>query len=131
LNKGSKLLIYNLNLNYGKVQITGKGEERAAVFNDKGKMVHLPFKGSVDINDANNGYLTSFFGSSGYKANNDDSWTFCIGLLLCYVESDCCYALTQDDKPIDCTSSHALYDHLTSLIALGDAIPPSNVYKLR
>lgn len=124
-------MIYNLNLNYGKVQVTGKGEERAAVFNDKGKLVHLPFKGSVDINDADNGYLTSFFGSSGYKVNNDDSWTFCKGLLAGYVENNQCYVLNENNKPIDCVTSHALYDHLTSLIKLGEVTPPNNVYVLR
>jgi hypothetical protein len=124
-------MIYNLNLNYGKVQVTGKGEERAAVLNDKGKLIHLPFKGSVDINDTNNGYLTSFFGSSGYKVNDDDSWTFCKGLLVGYVTDNRCYVVTDNNNQIDCTSSHALYDHLTSLIELGEVRPSNNVYKLR
>lgn len=123
-------MIYNLNLNYGKVQVTGKGEESAAVFNDKGKLVHLPFMGSVDINDANNGYLTSFFGSSGYKSNDYDSWTFCKGLLVCYVKNDNCYAVTKDEKPIDCVGEHSLYDLVNKTRELEKAKRPSNVYIL-
>jgi hypothetical protein len=124
-------MIYNLNFNYGKVAVIGTENKHVAVVNNKGKMSHMPFKGSIDIADTNNGYLTSFFGSSGYRVSDDCSWTFCSGLLLCYVESNYCYAVTQDAKPIDCTSSHALYGNLVSLIALGKAIPRSNVYKLR
>jgi hypothetical protein len=94
-------------------------------------MQHIVFAGTVDITDTSNGYLTSFFGSSGYKTNDDDSWTFCKGLLVGYVTDNRCYVVTDNNNPIDCTSSHALYDHLTSLIELGEVMPPNNVYKLR
>jgi hypothetical protein len=124
-------MIYNLNHNYGKVTLTGNEKHVAAVYNHLGKMQHIVFAGTVDITDTSNGYLTLFFGSSGYKTNDDDSWTFCKGLLAGYVTDNRCYVVTDNNKPIDCVSSHALYDQLTSLIALGNLMPAYNVYSLR
>lgn len=123
-------MIYNLNLNYGKVLATGKGEERAAVFNDKGKLEHLPFKGSVDINDADNDYLTSFFGSSGYRLALKIVRHFYEGQLVRYISNNRCYEVTVNDKPIDYVSSHAPYYQLVGLIELGKIKPPNNVYSL-
>lgn len=124
-------MIYNLNFNYGKVALTGNEKHVAAVYNDLGKMQHIVFAGTVEITDTSNGYLTSFFGSSGYKSNDNDSWTFCKGRLVAYISTNRCYVVTDNNNPIDCTSSHALYDHLTSLIELGEVTPPNNVYVLR
>jgi hypothetical protein len=124
-------MIYNLNHNYGKVTLTGNEKNVAAVYNHLGKMQHIVFAGTVDITDTSNGYLTLFFGSSGYKTNDDHSWTFCNGFLVCYVENNTCFAVTDNNNPIDCTPSHTLYKRLTGLIELGDALPPNNVFRLR
>jgi hypothetical protein len=124
-------VIYNLNFNYGKVAVTGVEKEYAAVITISGNMAHLPFKGSIDIADTNNGYLTSFFGCSGYRVSDDHSWIFCNGFLVCYVENNTCFAVTDNNNPIDCTPSHTLYKRLTGLIELGDALPPNNVFRLR
>lgn len=124
-------MYYNLNFNYGKVALIGNEGRRVAVYNCQGKIEHLLFNGSIDMNDTTTGYLTSFFGSSGFKAHADDSWTFCEGLLVCYVQQSRCYVVMKDNEPFDCKLTDCLYSELKMIIALGGTKPKSNVFRLR
>jgi hypothetical protein len=124
-------MYYNLNFNYGKVALTGNEEQRVAVYNSHGKIEHLLFSGCVNTVDTSTGYLTSFFGSSGFKINPDDGWTFCEGLLVCFVQQSSCYAVMKDNEPFDCKPTDYLYKKLKLIIALGGKQPKSNVFRLR
>jgi hypothetical protein len=124
-------MYYNLNFNYGKVALTGNEGRRVAVYNCEGKIEHLLFGGCVDMADTSTGYLTSFFGASGFKTHVDDAWTFCEGFLVCFVQQSNCYVVMKDKQPIDCKPSDGLYNELKLIIALHDKKPKNNVFRLR
>lgn len=124
-------MYYNLNHNYGKVAVKNASENHVAVYNQNGQLAHCLYCGEVDISFTGKGLVTSFFGSSGYKIDSDDSWMFCKGLLVALVVDKECYVVTENGKPIDCCKGHFLYEQVNSIISDDKLKFKNNVFRLK
>jgi hypothetical protein len=78
----------NLNRNYGKVIVSDNDylDKMVAVNIENDGFEHLVFKGFITVDGLNKLKIefesativeTSFFGSSAYRYNENESWTFC------------------------------------------------------
>jgi hypothetical protein len=95
-------------------------------------MEHVLFKGEMPLTDIDSiGYLTGFFGSSGYKYNEFDSWHFCNGWLLSFVNNRACYVVTDNGKPIVSVHGDKFYDKIQQIVSLGKTERPDNVFYLK
>ena len=107
----------NLNFNYGKraVGSIGTHGEAVAVDTENG-MRHFKFNGflhGIELPLMERHYGTdsvkclTFFGSSGYRFNEDDSWRFCAGSerLVAIVVNDRVYCLLNSDGTPKLTKS--------------------------
>ena len=124
-------MYYNLNFNYGKVSVNKPDQEYVCIYNQLGKQIHCLYAGEIDIAYTDEGYISYFFGASGYRQSEDDSWTFCNPLLEGYVYDNKCYVVTEKGRPIDCSNDHALYEQLQAIIDNGKLPPKNNVFSLK
>ena len=119
------LYSYYLNHNYGKVEVSSTFEQHSVgVINAKGDLEHLIYDGEVTLKNAliiqenKVGYLTSFFGSPGYRQSEDDSWQFVSlpNVMACIVIRGNCYSILDDDTPYVCTPCDPNYLEIKRVI---------------
>lgn len=109
---------YKLNHNYGKVSVGPDSyRETVGIINEQGRLEHLVFDGEVHVDNAvaidqeGIGFVTTFFGSPGYRQSDKQSWSFVAApdYLPCLVIRGNCYALIEKQKPFICQPTNKHY----------------------
>ena len=130
---------YFLNFNYGKV-ISGSGNlgVPVAIYDLQGAMAHRTCVGELTLEEATqlveekDAYVSYFFGSAGYRTNENESWHFlCTShyLMACVLDKQV-WIVINDNKPFVFTSNCPHFDLIESIVIKQTVPAKSNVVSI-
>jgi hypothetical protein len=130
---------YFLNFNYGKV-VTGPNnpDVAVAIYDLKGGLAHRTCIGELTLTQATqmveeqNAYVTYFFGSSGYRDNDNNSWHFLSGenyLMACVMDRQV-WVVTDKGFPFVFTPNCPHFDLIKDIVVAQTAPRKNNVFAI-
>jgi hypothetical protein len=130
---------YFLNFNYGKV-ISGPRNfgVPVAIYDFQGAMAHRTCVGELTLEEATqlveekDAYVSYFFGSAGYRTNENESWHFlCTShyLMACVLDKQV-WIVINDNKPFVFTPNCPHFDLIESIVIKQTVPAKSNVVSI-
>ena len=113
--------IYYLNFNYGKCTVgLNYPREYVAVYRQDNRMAHFQCAGEINYSQAKQrvhdgvGYISSFFGTPGYKEMFAPSWRYLTSeqYLLALVQGNDVFIITVDELPMIINEKDAAFANL-------------------
>jgi hypothetical protein len=131
---------YSLNFNYGKVVAGPNNPDTVvAVYDSAGKLAHRTCIGEMTLAlsaqevEQPNVYYSYFFGSPGYRMDDNQSWQFLCNrtFLMACVSGKQCWVVTNNGEPFVVSPTSPDYALLADIIKQKNTPSPNNVVSIR